>query len=119
METTPVVGELESYFLAPSDVAGTITVLAKNACDGDGYRRVSSYLEERRQCGGSRRAVCGFARESGKRPQGAAGSHRVHEREAEERGGQLLLSHLTPATPSAGRGFASNLAILGANSRRE
>ena len=29
------------------------------------------------------------------------------------------LSHLTPATPSAGRGFGSDLTILGANPRRE
>ena len=34
-------------------------------------------------------------------------------------GGQLRLSHLTPATPSAGRGVGSDLAILGANPRRE
>ena len=34
-------------------------------------------------------------------------------------GGQLRLSHLTLATPSAGRGFGSDLAILGANPRRE
>ena len=34
-------------------------------------------------------------------------------------GGQLRPSHLTPATPSAGQGFGSDLAILGANSRRE
>ena len=36
-----------------------------------------------------------------------------------EEGGQLRLSHLTLATPSAGRGFGSDLAILGANPRRE
>ena len=34
-----VVGELESYLLTPSDVAGIITVLAENACDGGGYRK--------------------------------------------------------------------------------
>ena len=34
-------------------------------------------------------------------------------------GGQLRLSHLTPATPSAGRGFGLDLSILGANPRRE
>ena len=34
-------------------------------------------------------------------------------------GGQLRLSHLTPATPSTGRGLGSDLAILGATSRRE
>ena len=33
------VEELESHLLAPSDMAGIITVLAKNACDGGGYRR--------------------------------------------------------------------------------
>ena len=34
--------------------------------------------------------------------------------------GQLRQSHLlTPATPSAGRGFGSDLAILGANPRRQ
>ena len=35
-----------------------------------------------------------------------------------EEGGQLRLSHLTPATPSAGRGFGSDLANLGANPSR-
>ena len=34
-------------------------------------------------------------------------------------GGQLWLNHHTLATPSAGRGFGSDLAILGANPRRE
>ena len=34
-------------------------------------------------------------------------------------GGQLRLSHLTPATPSAGLGFGSDLATLGANPMRE
>ena len=34
-------------------------------------------------------------------------------------GGQLRLSHLTPATPSAAWGFGSDLTILGANPRRE
>ena len=31
------------------------------------------------------------------------------------KGGQLRLSHLTPAAPSAGQGLGSDLAILGAN----
>ena len=34
-------------------------------------------------------------------------------------GGQLRLSHLTPPAPSAGQGFGSDLAILGATPRRE
>ena len=33
-----VVGELESYLLTPSDVAGIITVLAETVCDGGGSR---------------------------------------------------------------------------------
>ena len=33
------VEELETCLLGPTDVAGIIAVLAKNACDGSGYRR--------------------------------------------------------------------------------
>ena len=39
-EEIPVeVEELEAYLIDPTDVAGIITVLAKNACDGGGNRR--------------------------------------------------------------------------------
>ena len=34
------VGELETHLLGPTDVVGFITVLAKNACDGGGYREL-------------------------------------------------------------------------------
>ena len=34
-----MVEELQTYFLGLSDVAGIITVSAKNECDGGGYRR--------------------------------------------------------------------------------
>ena len=35
------VGEVETHLLAPSDVAGIFTVLAKNTCDGGGHRRLA------------------------------------------------------------------------------
>ena len=38
-DTMVGVEELETYLLGPSDVAGIIAVLAKNGCDGGGYRR--------------------------------------------------------------------------------
>ena len=51
------VGQLESYLVAPSDVAGIITVLAETACDGGGYRRFvfikrreSNLVASARQC---------------------------------------------------------------------
>ena len=47
---------MESYLLAPSDVAGVVTVFEKNACDGGGYRRFASI--KRRE--GSGVAVAGW-----------------------------------------------------------
>ena len=37
-DVTVEVGELETFLLAPSGVPGGIAVLARNACDGGGYR---------------------------------------------------------------------------------
>ena len=71
------VGGLESHLLAPPYVAGLITVLAQNACGGGGYSRFAFIKRnEGNECGGSRRALLG-----------AAGSHRVHEREAQQADG--------------------------------
>ena len=38
-ETLVEVEELETYLLRPTDVAGSVNVLAKNACNHNGHRR--------------------------------------------------------------------------------
>ena len=75
--------ELEYFLLSAEDDAISILSFAENACD-EGGRKKFAVLETKRGIEEDRTLLRGSARKPAQKLQGAAGSQRAHDREAEQ-----------------------------------